>query len=150
MNRRGFTVIEIIVVLIVISILLSIGVYTTLSRQSVYRDRERQSDVNSIKISLENYYKNNSGVYPIATDVASDLENPTKMKGSPIDSQALIAPGQVDASLVSGTNLNASIENYTYEPLPADCNNTDKECRSYKLHYKKETDGTVVTVASKN
>lgn len=141
MNRRGFTVLEIVVTLVVISVLLTVGIYTAMSGQSTYRDRERQADIKAISIALEDYYKR-EGFYPVGAVISTALK---------IDSQALKAPGQTTISIQSGGLADAnSVDKYIYEVLPVGCDNTAIECRNFRLYYLKEVGGDKQTVFSKN
>lgn len=62
-SKRGFTIIELIVAMVVIGIIAGIVVvgYASIQRQA--RDAERDGDVAQIKIALQKYYADNS-TYP--------------------------------------------------------------------------------------
>ncbi len=61
--RKGFTLIEILVVMTIISLLASVAAvsYTSVTRSS--RDARRQSDLEQVRSALEQYRSNN-GMYP--------------------------------------------------------------------------------------
>lgn len=62
----GFTLIELLVVITIIGILTGIGVTSFSSAQIKGRDTSRKSDLNTIRLSLEQYF-NKNGSYPCAT-----------------------------------------------------------------------------------
>jgi len=65
MKRQcGFTIVEIITVVVIIAILASIGVVASNYVQTQARAHERKSDVLLLKNALEKYYDEN-GTYPI-------------------------------------------------------------------------------------
>ena len=59
----GFTVVELIVVIVVIAVLVSITAIAYRTTQADSRDKKRQADVLMLKSALEEYYANNGG-YP--------------------------------------------------------------------------------------
>lgn len=63
-KAKGFTLIEILVVIAIIAILITIGLtsYTTAQRQA--RDAKRRGDLKTIQNALEQYYADHSGNYP--------------------------------------------------------------------------------------
>lgn len=66
-NERGFTLLELLVVIGIIAILVSMATVSYNSAQVRSRDARRRSDLNSMRNSLEQYYAANSFVYPAAT-----------------------------------------------------------------------------------
>lgn len=156
-NQKGFTVVEVLVIVVVISILIGIGALVDNSTKVTYRmarDSERQSDIIALKTLFEQYYRNNSGIYPGVAQIAA---------GSALDSitlnkSILTAPGATAVSLEAATS-NANIgaggittQEYIYQPLEADgdlCNDTTSSgCTRFKLYYKKEVDSQVVVTES--
>lgn len=56
-QRKGFTVVELVVVVVVIAILLTMGVLGLRSMQAGTRDREREADIAAIQAYLETIYQ---------------------------------------------------------------------------------------------
>lgn len=63
-SQAGFTMIELLVVMVIIGILAAIGFGSFQSSQLKGRDANRKSDLNQIGKALETYY-NDKGSYPI-------------------------------------------------------------------------------------
>lgn len=174
MMRRGFTVIELVIVITIMGILLTLAIVTLNSSQANARDAERKSDAEALAVALESYYRNASisstvtpgtyfgHTYPgavvfINTDnirnAFPDLD--PKVYRSPN------SPGGSELSIVTvettteGLWPSANNDVYSYEPLSASgthCSNPTEAapCRSFNIHYYQETTDSVVTITSKN
>ncbi len=70
---RGFTLIEMLVVISIIGILAAIAITSYSSAQKQARDRGRQSDLNQYRIAVENYANDNNSAYPIESGDATLL-----------------------------------------------------------------------------
>lgn len=62
-QRSGFTLIELMIVMIIMGVLVTIGIGTFTSSQKKSRDVKRKNDLRQISISLE-AYNNDKGQYP--------------------------------------------------------------------------------------
>ena len=60
MNRRGFTIVELIITITIMGILMTVGVISFNGTQVKARDSERKSDISAIQSNLENYYDSGS------------------------------------------------------------------------------------------
>lgn len=69
--NRGFTIVELLIVIVVIAILAAISIVAYNGIQSRARDAQRSNDVTVLLKALENYRTIN-GVYPAATPAGSD------------------------------------------------------------------------------
>lgn len=67
-NERGFSLLELLVVIGIIGILVAIGTISYSTAQTRSRDARRRSDVENIGKALEQYYAANSAVYPMDDD----------------------------------------------------------------------------------
>lgn len=161
MNRRGFTVIELIVTITIIAILLVLGVASFRSTQANARDTERHADVQSIAKHLETYFSSNTsgqtgsgkGSYLGANLLGTETALRTYLND--IDPKVLRAPGRKvtdPSSFIPATTSNqnttglgslANIELYVYQPLTTNgalCQNnlTGETCRKFNLFYRLE------------
>lgn len=62
--HKGFTLVELLVVISVIGILASIVLVSFTSSQRQARDTQRRSDIKQYQLALENYANKNNGLYP--------------------------------------------------------------------------------------
>lgn len=73
-NRRGFTLIELMVVVSVIAVLSTVGLVTYTNAQKNSRDAKRKADLGQIQSALELYY-NINGRYPKTPDDGGGFGN---------------------------------------------------------------------------
>jgi prepilin-type N-terminal cleavage/methylation domain-containing protein len=89
LSERGFTLIELMVVVAVMGILSSIGVVNLSGAQASARDAERKTDIASYHLALERYYAANAS-YPLGdignnnTDVSGPAATGIFAAGSPL------------------------------------------------------------------
>ena len=62
--NKGFTLIEFMVAMSLISILSTMAIGNFMASQKRGRDVRRQSDLNQYRVALENWSSNNQGAYP--------------------------------------------------------------------------------------
>ena len=131
-RESGFTIIELLIVIVVIGILagLVLNVFTGIQEQG--RDAERKTDLEAVEGQLEAYAAKN-GFYPSEANLADAAWVSANLQG--LDPDALLDP------------VNAVP--YTYAASPANCDNTaGNECTSYVLSATLEEDGSTETRTS--
>lgn len=74
LNSKGFTIIELLVVIVIIGILVALALPQLFAAQERGRDTERKNDLKNIKTQLETYF-NDNGRYPegTLTDIRDEL-----------------------------------------------------------------------------
>lgn len=161
MEQRGFTLVELLVVILIMGVLLTIGTVSLRNSQIDSRDNERASDIENIGRNLETYYASNMGTYP-ATALASTESTAVTTLGN-INMKSIRAPGVTTANTTFKVATNATIttagvlpqptiDQYVYQPIASDgtlCSTTTQECRTYNLYYRTERNNTVMQVRGK-
>ncbi len=127
--QRGFTIIELLIVIAIIAILAGLVLNNFQGAQAKARDTQRVTDTNNVHSKLEEYY-NENGAYP-STVVAADLpgidaESLNDPDGTAIVANAAVAD-QTAAQAVANPDTDAE---YLYIPYPTGC--TD-DCTGYVL-----------------
>ncbi len=131
-KQKGFTIVELLIVIVVIGILAAIVIVTFTGVQKKARDSDRKSDVNAISGLLEVYFAD-KGQYPTLSNLNSAnaavgdwrFDNMKDLKDA-----LITAPGGT-AALVSGAGTTSS---YGYVTIPGACDNSvGNECTGYIL-----------------
>ena len=137
-NNRGFTIVELLIVIVVIGILAALVIVTYNGIQQKARDTERKTDINAIASHLEAYNAQN-GRYPTLADVNDATFRAANMKG--LDPAALQDPKGSAQALVATTTANS----YVYAVSPSGCDNgSGGDCSQYTLTATLEGGGTYV------
>jgi prepilin-type N-terminal cleavage/methylation domain-containing protein len=135
-KQSGFTIIELLIVIIVIGILALLVITTFAGVQQRARNTERETDIKAVHGQIESYYSTNSR-YPTLANLQDNTWVQANLKG--LDVGALVAPRQTAANTIVGTG--GSVDNYVYAPTPSGCDNTATDCTGYQLSAAREGSG---------
>ena len=122
-TKRGFTIIELVVVIFFASLLLVLFFLQKLNLDAMHRDEQRKEAINAMYYALEEGFHTKNGYYP---EKISE-ENLTVM-----DPSLFTDPG--------GVNLGREGSTYSYEP--ANCSNG--KCKEYTLKAQMEKEDTYI------
>ncbi len=73
MNQKGFTIIELLVVIVIIGILVALTLPNLFSAQARGRDTDRKNELKNVQTKLETYF-NDNGSYPADEDALDDAD----------------------------------------------------------------------------
>ncbi len=132
-NQQGFTIIEMLIVVLVIGVLATLVVVTFSGIQMKNRDNKRRNDVEAIAMQLE-VYNASHGAYPALAELSS--ENWVQKNLRNLNTNHLQAPGSKNADSLSS---NASISTYQYVPGPDGCTTAKTTCTTFILTAKLES-----------
>ncbi len=148
---RGFTIVELMVVIGIIGVLTTLGFISFNSIQSNVRDSQRASRVKIISEALEKYYDKN-GEYPSCSAMA---QTPNTVVGSTLiglDPNVLATPTASSGSnsiLPLCTDLTSGTDGFAYIGDGSNSCLTGSACLQYSLKYKEEGSGSIISTASR-
>ena len=122
MNRKGFTLVELLVVIVIIGILATLATVALGSARLKARDARRISDVKQIQTALELYY-NDAGKYPDALTFGQPLSS-----GSTVYMAAIPKDPSTTTESACGTTL----QGYNYTTM---ANAVTYKDRGYVIRY---------------
>ncbi len=130
-KEQGFTIVELLIVIVVIGILAALVVTTFTGIQQKARNTERQTDIKAIHGQVEAYYAQN-GRYPTLANLNDSTFRSGNMKG--LDAEALKDPKDASATPTLAGAAAANV--YSYAVTASDdtaCDNSTKDCAKYTL-----------------
>ena len=122
-RERGFTILELVVVIFFASLLLILFFLQKLNLDAMHRDEQRKEAINAMYYALEEGFQAKNGYYP---------ENISEENLKVMDPSLFTDP--------SGINLGQEDSDYTYEA--ANC--TNGKCKEYTLKARLEKEDTYI------
>jgi len=131
-QNKGFTIVELLIVIVVIGILAALVITTYSGIQKKARNSKRQTDLQSLQTNLEAYF-NEKGYYPNrVNDMNSASWLTTNMKS--LDQNAKTDPSNPTQSKDLAASPAAKV--YSYQVTQSDdssCESDDTTCAKYTL-----------------
>lgn len=177
MVRGGFSIIEVAITVVILSMLLTLAVVSMGTAQRNARDTERKADIEALSIQLEDFYKspkgttessaNGGGTYPGVSHINQASIAGLSALLPDISAETLRAPGVKNdqpTSLFAATNNvqttdgvfpRPTYSSYIYQAIGQNgtslCldHTIENGCRKFNLYYMTE-DNTVHMITSKN
>lgn len=114
-KKDGFTIVELLIVIVVIGILATLVIVTFTGIQQKGRNAQRQTDINAVDSHVEAFYAQ-YGFYPTLADIQDATFVSTYLKG--LDPEALVDP---KGGSITGTS---DADQYGYTATGTGCTNT--------------------------
>ncbi len=158
-NKQGFTIVELLIVIVVIGILAAITIVAFNGVQARAKDGERVSDLKSVMKLMEMFYVDN-GYYP-----RIDRLNPSQIDATMTNllkvtnREIFLAPGTTNSqSSFIGYVGGMTSGHYTYKSWMTDgtqCDNatvapSESVCIRYSVWYKSEQTGATIELKGAN
>lgn len=150
LRQSGFTIIELLVVLIVIGILATLVITTYSGVQAKNRNSDRQATITSIQAELETYYAQYN-MYPTLGDINSEKWQKANLKDIPAGTLKDPSWSKDDASCTEGQKpvfSNEPKQNcLSYQVTTSEgavCDNKGAVCAQYTLTAQLEGGGKYV------
>ena len=141
-RNKGFTIVELLIVIVVIGILALLVITTYSGIQAKARNSKRSSDIKSIQTNVEAFFTS-AGYYPSRADMntASWRSAPDHLKS--FDQNALKDPSSTDCDPATSTATShpcliqaVQAKSYSYDVTDKDgnsCEGDDTTCTKYTL-----------------
>ncbi|MGB4966799.1 MAG: type II secretion system protein [Candidatus Saccharimonadales bacterium] len=114
-NKKGFTIVELLIVIVVIGILATLVIVTFTDMKQKGRNIQRQKDIKALNGYIESFYAE-YGYYPYASDMQNAAFVQKYMKG--LDKAALVDPKQNQDGTETYSTGTVSSGTYQYSYIP--------------------------------
>ena len=154
-RSKGFTLVELIVVIAILGVLTTIAVFNYLNVQRQARDDQRTTDASTIAESLEQFFAKN-GEYPSVGEMTNTDGNAVKTLLGLNSLDGLVAPSAGAGTTNSWKTGTPSLTNpfvYSSNDTSPSCltgTAATDSCTDYVLKYWSEQNNTFVTLPSRN
>ena len=135
MTQKGFTLIELIIVISIISLLAVVGISSFSNVQKNGRDAKRKADLSEIKKALVQYYTDTS-TYPAGTATGA-MCNPDCGQSQTNPTNWIVGLTPTYADILPVDPLNTATYHYLYDRLPGG---------GFRLSATLEKDGSVYQI----
>jgi prepilin-type N-terminal cleavage/methylation domain-containing protein len=138
-NQSGFTIIELLVVVVVLLILGSLVAFTYSGVQAKNRNSRRQNDINQIQAQLEAYYAA-TNKYPTRTNLSDAAWRQANLKNLPAGAlqdprwDSTVTQCTTGGKVVAASTPTANC--YSYQVTTSDgsaCDDVKADCAHYTL-----------------
>jgi general secretion pathway protein G len=129
-KERGFTIVELLIVIVVIGILAALVITTFTGIQQKARNTERETDIKALHSQIEAYYAQNTK-YPTLANMNDSTWRGSNMKG--LDAEALKDPKGSAQTLVGSPAAGSYAYAVTNDAGTACDNTAGNECTKYTL-----------------
>lgn len=152
-RARGFTIVEVLIVIIIIGILTTITAVGIIRYQATSRDAERAAKTTVIAEALEKYYDKN-GEYPSCPSVTASGSNVTTTTLPGMDPQSLLVPRSASGvtnsiKCINLTGAAGEADVFAYVGDGSDACLTGDSCLKWTLKYKEESTDSIKSVQSR-
>lgn len=131
LDGKGFTIVELLIVIVVIGILALLVITTYSGIQAKARNSKRQTDVQSVQTQLEAFFSQN-GYYPSLAHMNDSSWLTTNMKS--LDQQALADPSNpTNSKTLLGSPAAKSYAYAVTDSGGAPCTGDETTCAKYTL-----------------
>ena len=154
----GFTIVELLIVIVVIAILAAITIVAFNGIQQRARDTKRLNDITTMNKQLELFYVD-KGYYPLTESLSGGLGFPFAAANfSSSGTGYMVAPGNTDTANSSYRDFSSPPSIYygyiSYKADGSRCTaatgDTVSLCKKYTLYYRTESPTVVKSVSSSN
>jgi prepilin-type N-terminal cleavage/methylation domain-containing protein len=135
-STSGFTIVELLIVIVVIGILAALVIVTYNGIQQKARDTERKTDIKALQGHMEAYWADQAK-YPTLAQANDTTFRSNNFKG--LDGSAFADPKNAGSQTLCGST---SANCYGFSVTPAGCDNTATDCTNYTLTATLEGGGT--------